>query len=120
MRLLEEEGVIASYRACLDRERLGVELEAFVHVSMRNDRGNRQEKLAAALGEWPEVVGAFVVTGDTHYVLRVLAHNLKHYSDFILSKLYKAPGVIDIRSNIVLQTMKEEAGVPVALIERSN
>jgi Lrp/AsnC family transcriptional regulator, leucine-responsive regulatory protein len=52
-------------------------------------------------------------------VLRVLAHNLKHYSDFILSKLYKAPGVIDIRSNIVLQTMKDEAGVPVALIDRT-
>lgn len=75
-------------------------------------------KFAAAVREWPEVVGAFVVTGDTHYVLRVLAHNLKHYSDFILSKLYKAPGVIDIRSNIVLQTMKDDAGVPVALIEQ--
>jgi DNA-binding Lrp family transcriptional regulator len=119
MRLLEEEGVIASYRACLDRERLGVELEAFVHVSMRNDQENWHEKFAAAVREWPEVVGAFVVTGDTHYVLRVLAHNLKHYSDFILSKLYKAPGVIDIRSNIVLQTMKDEAGVPVALIDRT-
>ncbi|KXU89466.1 AsnC family transcriptional regulator [Caballeronia megalochromosomata] len=118
MRLLEEEGVIASYRACLDRERLGIELEAFVHVSMRNDQENWHEKFAAAVREWPEVVGAFVVTGDTHYVLRVLAHNLKHYSDFILSKLYKAPGVIDIRSNIVLQTMKDDAGVPVALIEQ--
>jgi DNA-binding Lrp family transcriptional regulator len=85
---------------------------------MRNDQENWHEKFAAAVREWPEVVGAFVVTGDTHYVLRVLAHNLKHYSDFILSKLYKAPGVIDIRSNIVLQTMKDDAGVPVALIEQ--
>ena len=49
MRLLEEEGVIASYRACLDRERLGVELEAFVHVSMRNDQENWHEKFAAAV-----------------------------------------------------------------------
>jgi len=36
--------------------------------------------------EWPEVVAAFVVTGESHYLLRVLAHSLKHYSDFVLSK----------------------------------
>ena len=62
------------------------------------------------------MVGAFVVTGETHYLLRVLAHNLKHYSDFVLQRLYKAPGVMDIRSNIVLQTLKEDSGVPVALV----
>jgi hypothetical protein len=45
----------------------------------------------------------------------VLAHNLKHYSEFVLTKLYKAPGVMDIRSNIVLETLKEDSGVPVVL-----
>jgi Lrp/AsnC family leucine-responsive transcriptional regulator len=116
LRLLEEQGVIERYRACLNREKLGFELEAFVHVSMRNDHDNWHEKFAAAVRDWPEVVGAFVVTGDSHYLLRVLAHNLKHYSDFILTCLYKAPGVMDIRSNIVLQTLKDSPGVPVGLI----
>lgn len=115
MRLLEEQGVIERYRACLSREKLGFELEAFVQVSMRNDQTQWHERFAQAVREWPEVVGAFVVTGETHYLLRVLAHNLKHYSDFVLNQLYKTPGVLDIRSNIVLQTLKDEAGPPVAL-----
>ena len=115
MRLLEEQGVIEHYRACLSREKLGFELEAFVQVSMRNEQTQWHERFAEALREWPEVVGAFVVTGESHYLLRVLAHNLKHYSDFVLNRLYKAPGVMDIRSNIVLQTLKDEAGAPVAL-----
>jgi hypothetical protein len=51
--------------------------------------------------------------------LRVLAHNLKHYSDFVLQRLYKAPGVMDIRSNIVLQTLKEDSGVPVSLVKKT-
>jgi len=34
----------------------------------------------------------------------------------VLQRLYKAPGVMDIRSNIVLQTLKEDSGVPVALV----
>ncbi|HDR8992793.1 AsnC family transcriptional regulator [Burkholderia vietnamiensis] len=115
MRLLEEQGVIEHYRACLSREKLGFELEAFVQVSMRNEENQWHERFAEALREWPEVVGAFVVTGESHYLLRVLAHNLKHYSDFVLNRLYKAPGVMDIRSNIVLQTLKDEAGAPVRL-----
>ena len=115
LRLLEEQGVIERYRACLNREALGFELEAFVQVSMRNDQENWHERFAEAVRSWPEVMGAFVVTGESHYVLRVLAHNLKHYSEFVLTKLYKAPGVMDIRSNIVLETLKEDSGVPVVL-----
>ena len=116
LRLLEEQGVVERYRASLNREILGFEMEAFVQVSMRNDQESWHERFVSALRDWPEVVGAYVVTGETHYLLRVLAHNLKHYSDFVLNKLYKAPGVMDIRSNIVLTTLKAEAGVPVDLI----
>lgn len=117
MRLLEEQGVIEHYRACLSREKLGFELEAFVQVSMRNEENQWHERFAEALREWPEVVGAFVVTGESHYLLRVLAHNLKHYSDFVLNRLYKAPGVMDIRSNIVLRTLKEREGGLALLME---
>lgn len=116
LRLLEEQGVIERYQACLNHEKLGFELEAFVHVSLRHDMENWHERFACALQDWPEVMGAFVVTGESHYVLRVLAPNLKHYSDFILQRLYKAPGVMDIRSNIVLQKLKDEPGVPAALL----
>lgn len=116
LRLLEDQGIIERYQACLNHEKLGFELEAFVHVSLRHDQENWHERFAQALQGWPEVVGAFVVTGESHYVLRVLSPSLKHYSDFILQRLYKAPGVMDIRSNIVLQKLKDEPGVPAALL----
>lgn len=116
VRLLEEQGVVAQYRAYLSAERLGFELEAFVHVSMRNDQSNWHEKFVQTISAWPEVVGVYVITGDSHYMLRVLTSNLKHYSSFIINNLYKAPGVMDIRSNIVLQTVKETPGVPASLL----
>ena len=116
VRLMEEQGVVAQYRAYLSAEQLGFELEAFVHVSMRNDQTNWHEKFVATIKALPEVVGVYVITGDSHYMLRVLTRNLKHYSAFIIEQLYKAPGVMDIRSNIVLQTVKETAGVPAALL----
>jgi len=117
LRLLEEQGVIAHYRAHLDRGVLGFEIEAFVQVKMRNDQENWHEEFVAWLDDWPEVIGAYMVTGSTHYFLRVIASNFRHYSDFIANRLYKAPGVMDITSNIVMQTLKDEQGIPAQLLD---
>lgn len=117
LRLLEEHGVIADYRAHLDREVLGFEIEAFVQIKMRNDQENWHERFMAQLSDWPEVVGAYMVTGSTHYMLRVIASNFRHYSDFVANRLYKAPGVLDITSNVVMQALKEDKGISAELLD---
>ncbi|ALD89830.1 AsnC/Lrp family transcriptional regulator [Cupriavidus gilardii CR3] len=116
VRLLEESGVIGGYRAWFDAERLGLELEAIVQVSMRPAVEGWHDTFNAAVQSWPEVLSAYVITGDSNYILRVQARNLKHYSDFIVNRLYRTPGVMDIRSNIVLQRIKTE-GSPLALVQ---
>jgi DNA-binding Lrp family transcriptional regulator len=69
-----------------------------------------------ALQQWPEVTGSYIITGDANYLLRVRARNLKHYSSFVLERLYKTTGVLDIRSNIVLQTLKDTQQIDTALL----
>jgi Lrp/AsnC family leucine-responsive transcriptional regulator len=107
VRLLEESGIIHRYAAVLDAGQLGLEVDAFVQVTMRRDVEQWHENFSKALQAWPEVVGSYIITGDANYLLRVRARNLKHYSSFVLERLYKATGVMDIRSNIVLQTLKD-------------
>ena len=99
--------MIARYSALLDATAFGLEVDSFVQVTMRRDVEHWHENFTAALQSWPEVVGSYIITGDANYLLRVRARNLKHYSSFVLEKLYKTPGVLDIRSNIVLQTLKD-------------
>lgn len=110
LRNLEDSGIVRGYRPVLDAERLGVELEALVHVSMRQDEADWHERFVEQLQGWPEVVSAYIVTGASNYVLRVQARNLKQFSDFIVSRLNRAHGVTDIRSEIILQTVKEGGG----------
>ena len=109
LRLLETEGFISGYRAVLNAERLGIELEAIVHVSLRQDVDDWHETFIKKVQQWPEVVTAYVVTGASNYVLRVQARNLKHFSDFIVNHLNRTSGVTDIRSEIVLQKIKESS-----------
>lgn len=111
LRNLEDSGIVRGYRPVLDAERLGVELEALVHVSMRQDEADWHERFVEQLQGWPEVVSAYIVTGASNYVLRVQARNLKQFSDFIVTRLNRAHGVTDIRSEIILQTVKEGGGV---------
>lgn len=110
LRNLEDSGIVRGYRPVLDAERLGVELEALVHVSMRQDEADWHERFVEQLQGWPEVVSAYIVTGASNYVLRVQARNLKQFSDFIVTRLNRAHGVTDIRSEIILQTVKEDGG----------
>ena len=119
VRLLEESGVIGGYRAWFDAERLGLELEAIVQVSMRHDVEGWHDTFIAAVQAWPEVLSAYIITGDSNYILRVQARNLKHYSDFIVNRLYRTPGVMDIRSNIVLQRIKTDSS-PLAVLKAAD
>ncbi|MDY7540639.1 Lrp/AsnC family transcriptional regulator [Undibacterium sp. RTI2.1] len=117
VRLLEESGIIQHYSAVLNPTALGLEVDAFVQVTMRRDVEQWHENFTLALQSWPEVVGSYIITGDANYLLRVKARNLKHYSSFVLERLYKTTGVLDIRSNIVLQTLKDTSEIAVDLLQ---
>lgn len=84
---------------------------------MRQDVSGWHETFMEAVQRWPEIVAAYIITGDCNYILRVQAPSLQHYSEFIIERLYKTPGVMDIRSNIVLRTLKEREGGLALLME---
>ena len=117
VRALEEAGIIASYCAVLDGNAVGLEVDAFVQVTMRRDVEQWHENFSKEVQHWPEVVGCFIITGEANYLLRVRARNLKHYSAFIMDRLYKTMGVLDIRSNIVLQMIKDTHVIDSALLK---
>ncbi|WP_166366583.1 Lrp/AsnC family transcriptional regulator [Pseudomonas akapageensis] len=106
LRALESEGIIAGYGVRLDAEQLGIEVQAMVNVNVRQDVEGWHERFIEALQRWPEVADAYIITGASNYLLRVRTRNLKHYTDFIVNQLHRTPGVTDIRSDIILQSIK--------------
>jgi len=69
---------------------------------------------------WSEVVACYSMTGDMDYLIRVQVEDLDHFSRFIMDKLLKQPGVIDIRSNFVLERIKDTTAVPLAHLARAH
>lgn len=110
---LERTGVIAGYAAQVDAQALGLGLQAFVRVQLKQHDAATVEAFATAVNAWDEVVTCHALTGDMDYLLHVYVADLEHFSNFLLDRLLSAGGVADVNSSFVLRTVKQTASVPV-------
>jgi Lrp/AsnC family leucine-responsive transcriptional regulator len=112
VRGLEEQGAIKGYRALLDRAKVGLGLTVMVGVKVDGHRDENARAIQAAFIEMSEVVACHLLSGETDFLLEVVVPDLAHYEQFLLGKLLLLPMVKDIRSNIVIRTVKETAPLP--------
>ncbi|WP_333793096.1 Lrp/AsnC family transcriptional regulator [Hyphomicrobium sp.] len=109
VKALEQAGAITGYRALLDRAKVGLGLTVMVGVKVDGHRDENARVIQAAFIEMPEVVACHLLSGETDFLLEVVVPDLAHYEQFLLGKLLLLPMVKDIRSNIVIRTVKETA-----------
>ena len=112
VRALERAGIIRRYAAVLDPLQVGLGLLAYVTVKLEKRGKMPVDQFTRAVESWPEVIACYSMTGDMDYLMRVQVENLQRYSRFVMDKLLKQPGVIDIRTNFVLERVKETSALP--------
>jgi Lrp/AsnC family transcriptional regulator, leucine-responsive regulatory protein len=112
LRALEQDGVIAGYRAVLDRPKLGLGLTVFVELKVDNHSDETANAIAAALLAAPEVVSAHIVSGPADFRLEVAVADLADYEKLLFGTLLKLPNVSDVRSDFVLRTVKAPGPLP--------
>lgn len=110
---LEAEGVIAGYGARLAPERLGLGVQAFVQVQMAAHSPDASRAFARLVATLPEVVSAWTLTGQADYLLRVWCADLAALNRLIHGALLPHPSVAHVQSQIVLDQLKADAGLPV-------
>lgn len=108
---LEEAGVIEGYSARLNPQKLGFGLRAIIRVNLNGHGQGREEDFARFVASHPQIRSAFSVSGDADYVLDIRARDLDAFADFIHRHLLPHPQVAQVRSEIVLKTLKDERGV---------
>lgn len=109
---LEEDGLIAGYRAMLDRDRLGFSLVSMISVTLATHNRDNHRRFAELLSRLPEVQEAHALTGEMDYSLKVVTRDLKALSDFVNEVLLPHDAVQHVKTAIVLQTLKENGPLP--------
>ena len=108
---LEDSGAIAGYAARLDPAKLGLEIQAFIQVRIERQSKDVTETFEEAVRKLPEVRACYVMTGDLDFLLHVFVSDLKAFSDFTMHTLIGLPGVKDLRSSLVLESIKPDEGL---------
>jgi len=110
---LESEGFISGYAARLDPQRLGLGLQAFVRLQLRQHDAATITRFVSRLEDWEEVNTCFALTGDMDYLLHVIVRDLDHFSHFLLDRLLRSGDVDDVSTSFVLRTVKQAEGLPI-------
>lgn len=112
MKRMEDTGVIERYTVNLNAEALGLGETVMVQVTLDSHSDNTLEKFGEILAAIPEVVEAYLVSGEYDYLLRIAVKDTKDYERLLREKLYKIKGIRHSKSNFVLRTLKK-ADLPI-------
>lgn len=108
---LESEGVIKRYTVDLDKAHLGYRDSVIVQLNLENHNDETLYEFGRVLATIPEVLEAYLVSGDYDYYIRIAVRDTRDYERLLREKLYKIPGIRHSKSHFVLRVLKE-ASVP--------
>jgi len=112
LRALEQDGVIAGYRAVLDRQKVGIPMTVFVELKVDGHSDRSAAAISEALAAAPEIISAHIVSGSADFLLEVAVADLAAYERLMFETLLKLPNVADVRSNFALRTVKAPGPLP--------
>jgi Lrp/AsnC family transcriptional regulator, leucine-responsive regulatory protein len=113
VRALEKAGVIEGYTAVLNQKALGLPDTVLVEVTLTQHDDETLERFGQAVAALPEVVEAYLVTGEFDYLIKVAVAGTEGYEDFLRHRLYKLAGIRHSRSVFTLRCLKRGSSVSV-------
>lgn len=115
---LAEAGIITGHAALLDPAAVGLGVTAFAHVSLERHGRSQSDAFETAIAELPEVLDCHSVSGDADYLLRIVAPDLPAFSELMMKRVLRLPGVAQVKTNIALQTIKQSHVLPLDHLTR--
>jgi Lrp/AsnC family transcriptional regulator, leucine-responsive regulatory protein len=112
IRNLETSGLIQGYAAIVDPKRVGQSIQAIVQIKLEQHSDEIVERFRRTLLERPEVLACYVMTGEMDFLLHVIVRDIEALSNFTMRRLLRIEGVRDVRSSIVLETVKRSPMIP--------
>ncbi|MEJ7601551.1 MAG: Lrp/AsnC family transcriptional regulator [Kofleriaceae bacterium] len=101
VRKLEARGVIASYRAELDPEALGLGLQALISVQLRLHVTENFGSIGQHLRSLPEAVAVYCLGGSIDFLVHVMCRDTEHLRKLTVTSFTNRPEVSRIETSLV-------------------
>lgn len=112
VKALEAAGVIRGYTAEVDQRKLGLNVTAFVQVTMEKQPDERTQSFHERVAREPHIIECHAMSGTQDYLMKVVARGIDHFSDLVMRQILKYPGVMHVESNFSLKPIKNTRALP--------
>ncbi|MYD44416.1 MAG: Lrp/AsnC family transcriptional regulator [Gammaproteobacteria bacterium] len=112
VRRLEERGYISRRVTLLDPEKLELNVNVFVFVTLSRHQSNALTRFENAVKDIPEIVECYSVSGQADFLLRVIVHDVSAYDLLLKRTLIHLPEIGNLNSTIALQQVKYSTELP--------
>ncbi|MEI5680857.1 MULTISPECIES: Lrp/AsnC family transcriptional regulator [unclassified Mesorhizobium] len=110
---LEDSGIIRGYRALLNSPALGLDVVAFCLVGLHHHAEVELKSFADRTRLWPIVRQAWMVSGDSDFLLHCVASDLAAFQAFVIEDLTSTPNVDTVRTALTIRQVKDEGVVAI-------
>jgi len=111
---LETSGIIEGYTARINPAKVGIGLTSIISVTLASHDEQNAARLRALLSDLPNVQDAYALTGEMDYSIKVVCADLEALSTFINKTLLPHEAVQNVRTAIVLDTLKSSSSLPLS------
>jgi Lrp/AsnC family transcriptional regulator, leucine-responsive regulatory protein len=112
VKALEAAGVIQRYVALADPKKVGLGLNVFISISLKEQAKDSLAEFERRIAEHDEVMECYLMTGDSDYLIRVAVRDIAALERFILEQLTPIPGIEKIRSSFALKQVRYKTALP--------
>ena len=108
---LEEAGYIRRRVALLNERALDLNLTVFVSVKTNEHNDRWLKQFAEGVKALPEVVEFYRMSGETDYLLKIVAQDIDDY-DRVYKKLIAVAPMHDVSSSFAMERIKSSTSLP--------
>jgi Lrp/AsnC family leucine-responsive transcriptional regulator len=112
VKALRTSGVIREVVAILNPKTLGLYLNVFISISLKQQTRASLEAFEAKVCLREEVMECYLMTGDADYLIRVAVADMEALERFILEQLSPMKEVEKIRSSFTLKQVRYKTALP--------
>ena len=113
---MEEEGVITARVAILDPAKVNAKVTVFVSVTTNQHNDDWLTRFARSIGEFPEVVEFYRMSGQVDYLLKVVVPDIEAYDAFY-KRLVAKIDITDVSSAFAMERIKDTTALPLAYMQ---
>ncbi|NJM80528.1 MAG: Lrp/AsnC family transcriptional regulator [Flavobacterium sp.] len=109
---LERNGVIKKYVALVDRFKIGVEIVVYCNITLKEQSKEALDEFERRITPIPQVLDVISLSGNYDYMLKIVAHDIRSYNDFVVDVISNIPNIGQYHSSIVMNECKKETAYP--------